>query len=80
MGRLILPGGNMAAKQDNDTDMDDDADILDGSDDIEQFLNAMEELDKEQINSMTARRRIEELLEERKLREQIQDYTDWDDL
>lgn len=70
----------MAAKQDNDTDMDDDADILDGSDDIEQFLNAMEELDKEQINSMTARRRIEELLEERKLREQIQDYTDWDDL
>jgi len=69
----------MAAKQ-NNNDMDDDADILDGNEDIEEFLNAMEELDREQIGSMTARRRIEELLEERKLRELIQDYADWDDI
>lgn len=70
----------MKANQDADDNMDDVTGEMDDSDDIEEFLEAMEELDKEQINNMTARRRIEELLEERRLREQIGDYSDWDDI
>lgn len=61
----------MAARQ-HDDDMDDEKDI-DG------LLNSIESSNnKELLNDLTARRRIEDLLEERKLRQQIEDYDDLD--
>lgn len=70
----------MAAKQETDEDLEDiTEDIIEGDDDIEVFLKTMEKRDLgDVISNMTARRRIEELLEERRLRDQIEDYTDWE--
>lgn len=70
----------MAAKQDTDEDMDDiTEEVIEGDDDIEDFLKTMEKRNmSEVISNMTARRRIEELLEERRLRDQIEDYRDLD--
>jgi ElaB/YqjD/DUF883 family membrane-anchored ribosome-binding protein len=70
----------MAAKQDTDEEMDDITDeVIEGDDDIEDFLKTMEKRNmSEVISNMTARRRIEELLEERRLRDQIEDYRDLD--
>ena len=70
----------MAAKQETDEDLEDiTEDIIEGDDDIEVFLKTMEKRDLgDVISNMTARRRIEELLEERRLRDQIEDYRDWE--
>jgi len=70
----------MAVKQGTDEDIDDVMDeLIEEEDDIEGFLKSMEQRDAGQIiSNMTARRRIEELLEERRLRDQIEDYRDWD--
>jgi hypothetical protein len=78
---LTLEGGNMAANQDSDDDLEDITDDMDEGDNIEDLLETMEVVNKAKvISNLTARRRIEELLEERRLREQIEDYTDrdWD--
>ncbi len=78
---LTLEGGNMAANQDSDDDLEDITDDMDEGDNIEDLLETMEVVNKDKvISNLTARRRIEDLLEERRLREQIEDYTDrdWD--
>lgn len=69
----------MAAKQEHDDDIDDITEEIEDNDDIDSLLASLETSGTGQSsNNWTARRRIEELLEERKLREQIGDYTDWD--
>lgn len=71
----------MAGKQDSDDELEDITDEIDESDNIETFLETMGVVSKGKvISNLTARRRIEELLEERRLREQIEDFTDreWD--
>ena len=70
----------MAANQDNDDDMEDVTAEMEGNDDIDGLLESLEISDRgDTVSNMTARRRIEELLEERRLREQIDDYRDWMD-
>jgi hypothetical protein len=65
----------MAARQ-HDDDMDDD---MDDGKDIDGLLNSIESnINKDLLKDLTARKRIEDLLEERKLRQQIVDYEDWD--
>jgi hypothetical protein len=69
----------MAAKQNLDDDMDDITEEIEDNDNIEGLLASLEGSGTGQSsNNWTARRKIEELLEERKLREQIGDFTDWD--
>jgi ElaB/YqjD/DUF883 family membrane-anchored ribosome-binding protein len=70
----------MAAKQDTDEEIDDITDeVIEGDDDIEDILKTIEKRNmNDVISNMTARRRIEELLEERRLRDQIEDYRDLD--
>ena len=71
----------MAANQDSDDDMEDITDDMEEGDNIEDLLKTMEVVNKAKvISNLTARRRIEDLLEERRLREQIEDFTDrdWD--
>ena len=69
----------MAAKQENDEDIDDITDDMEDGDDIDSLLANIETAGLDQVSSsLTARRRIEELLEERRLREQIGDYMDLD--
>jgi len=78
---LTHEGGNMAANQDSDDDLEDITDDMEEGDNIEDLLETMEVVNKAKvISNLTARRRIEDLLEERRLREQIEDYTDrdWD--
>lgn len=71
----------MPANQDSDDDLEDITDDMEEGDTIEEFLDTMETASKAKVvSNLTARRRIEELLEERRLREQIEDYIDrdWD--
>jgi hypothetical protein len=70
----------MAAKQDHDDeDMDDITDDIDDGNDIDSLLESIETgRNNEVTSSLTARRRIEDLLEERRLKQQIEDYNDWD--
>ena len=66
----------MAAKQDNDDDVDA---ISDDMNDIDSLLESLEAAGKGQVDTnLNARRRIEELLEERMLREQIRNYMEVD--
>ena len=66
----------MAAKQDNDDDIDA---ISDDMNDIDSLLESLEAAGKGQVDTnLNARRRIEELLEERMLREQIGNYMEVD--
>ena len=59
-------------KQSNDTDLD-EVDLMDDSPEIDQFLDKMEEKDTEVKSEQTARRKIEDLQEEKRLRQQIDD-------
>lgn len=69
----------MPANQDSDDDLEDITDDMEEGDNLEDILETMEVVNKAKITSnLTARRRIEELLEERRLREQIEDYADRD--
>ena len=66
----------MAAKQDNDDDIDA---ISDDMNDIDSLLESLETAGKGQVDTnLNARRRIEELLEERMLREQTRNYREVD--
>ena len=78
---ITLEGGNMAANQDSDDDMEDITDEMEEGGNIENLLKTMNVVNKAKvISNLTARRRIEDLLEERRLHEQIEDFTDrdWD--
>jgi hypothetical protein len=69
----------MAAKQDSDDEMDDITEDIGEGDGIDDLLVPVDAHGNgETIRNITARRRIEELLEERRLREQIEDYRDWE--
>lgn len=69
----------MPANQDSDDDMEDITDDMEDGDNLEDILETMEVVNKAKVASnLTARRRIEELLEERRLREQIEDFSDRD--
>lgn len=71
----------MAANQDSDDDLEEITDDMDEGDSIEDLLETIEVVHKaEIISNLTARRKIEDLLEERRLREQIEDFSDrdWD--
>lgn len=59
-------------KQSDDTDMD-EVEALDEDIELDSFLDDMEIEDKKQLLEQSARRRIEDLQEERRLREQLND-------
>ncbi|NNE37658.1 MAG: hypothetical protein HKN08_05075 [Gammaproteobacteria bacterium] len=76
---LTLKGGYMAARQDNDDDMDDIRDDIEDGNDIESLMKSIESSgNNDVLINLTARRKIEDLLEEKKLKQQIEDYNDWD--
>lgn len=70
----------MPANQDSDDDLEDITDDMEEGEALEDILETIEVTKAKVASNLTARRRIEELLEERRLREQIEDYTDrdWD--
>lgn len=70
----------MATRHDHDDDdMDDISDDEDDGNDIDSLLNSIDtSRNAAVLSSLTARRRIEDLQEERRLRQQIEDYNDWD--
>lgn len=59
-------------KQSDEIDMD-DIEALDEEVELETFLDVMEDKDKKKLIEQSARRRIEDLHEERRLREQLND-------
>ena len=68
----------MAAKQEDD-DIDEITDLGEDGDEINSLLESFETVGNNEVDlNLTARRKIEDLLEERRLREQIGDYMDLD--
>ena len=59
-------------KQSDDVDMD-EVEALDEDVELDSFLDEMELEDKKKMMEQSARRRIEDLHEERRLREQLND-------
>jgi len=59
-------------KQSDEIDME-DIEALDDEVELDSFLDDMENEDKKQLIEQSARRRIEDLHEERRLREQLND-------
>jgi hypothetical protein len=55
-----------------------DIEALDSEVALEPFLDAMEKQNKARPVSQSSRTRIEDLLEERQLRKQIDDFPDWE--
>ena len=63
----------------DDDDVDDEIDSLDDDVELESFLDVMEQKDESRDTELTARRQIEDLLEERRLRQLLDDYPDFDE-
>ena len=68
----------MPANQDSDDDLEDITDDMEEGEALEDILETIEVVKGKVASNLTARRRIEELLEERRLREQIEDFSDRD--
>ena len=62
----------------NDDLTDTNLDIETSDLELDSFTDAIETEDVVQISQYTARRRIEELKEEQRLRRNIESYDDWD--
>lgn len=60
------------------TDSESDLDIESSDLELDSFTDVIEAEDVVQMSRYTARRRIEELKEERRLRKDIESYDDWD--
>ncbi|MCK5499139.1 MAG: hypothetical protein KAI77_08055 [Gammaproteobacteria bacterium] len=69
---------NSQRLNDDLTDSDTDLDIETSDLELDSFTDAIEAEDVVQISQYTARRRIEELKEEQRLRRNIESYDDWD--
>ncbi|MCK5431723.1 MAG: hypothetical protein KAJ03_03215 [Gammaproteobacteria bacterium] len=69
---------NSQRLNDDLTDTDADLDIETSDLELDSFTDAIETEDVVQISQYTARRRIEELKEEQRLRKNIESYDDWD--
>ncbi len=69
---------NSQRLNDDLTDSDTDLDIETSDLELDSFTDAIETEDVVQISQYTARRRIEELKEEQRLRKNIESYDDWD--
>jgi hypothetical protein len=59
-------------------DSESDLDIENSDLELDSFTDVMEVEDVVQMSRYTARRRIEELKEEQRLRKNIESYDDWD--
>ena len=70
----------MSSQRLNDdlTDTDTDLDIESSDLELDSFTDVIEAEDVVQMSRYTARRRIEELKEEQRLRKNIESYDDWD--
>ena len=71
---------NSQRLNDDLTDSDTDLDIETSDLELDSFTDAIETEDVVQISQYTARRRIEELKEEQRLRKNIESYDDWDQI
>ena len=60
------------------TDSESDFDIESSDLELDSFTDVIEAEDVVQMSRYTARRRIEELKEEQRLRKDIESYDDWD--
>lgn len=60
------------------TDSESDLDIESSDLELDSFTDVIEAEDVVQMSRYTARRRIEELKEEQRLRKDIESYDDWD--
>ncbi|MFT5425745.1 MAG: hypothetical protein ACI9ZT_000678 [Gammaproteobacteria bacterium] len=63
---------------DSESDLESDLDIENSGLELDSFTDVMEVEDVVQMSQYTARRRIEELKEEQRLRKNIESYDDWD--
>ncbi len=69
---------NSQRLNDDLTDTDADLDIETSDLELDSFTDVIEAEDVVQMSQYTARRRIEELKEEQRLRKNIESYDDWD--
>lgn len=69
---------NSQRLNDDLTDTDADLDIETSDLELDSFTDVIETEDVVQMSQYTARRRIEELKEEQRLRKNIESYDDWD--
>ena len=69
---------NSQRLNDDLTDTDADLDIESSDLELDSFTDVIEAEDVVQMSRYTARRRIEELKEEQRLRRNIESYDDWD--
>lgn len=69
---------NSQSLNDDLTDTDADLDIETSDLELDSFTDVIEAEDVVQMSQYTARRRIEELKEEQRLRKNIESYDDWD--
>ncbi len=69
---------NSQRLNDDLTDSDTDLDIETSDLELDSFTDVIEAEDVVQMSQYTARRRIEELKEEQRLRRNIESYDDWD--
>ncbi len=69
---------NSQRLNDNLSESDTDLDIETSDLELDSFTDVIEVEDVVQMSQYTARRRIEELKEEQRLRRNIESYDDWD--
>jgi hypothetical protein len=69
---------NSQRLNDNLSESDTDLDIETSDLELDSFTDVIEIKDVVQMSQYTARRRIEELKEEQRLRRNIESYDDWD--
>ena len=70
---VSIVGGKMSTEKQSDEIEMDDVEALDEEVELDSFLDDMEIEDKKKLMEQSARRRIEDLHEERRLREQLND-------
>ncbi len=71
---IVLPclGGYMGTNQKDDNDYDDDIEAIE--DDLDPFLNVMENQDKKRGKANLSRQKIEALQEKQRLKKLLEDY------
>ena len=69
----------MARQQADDEELDNDLDGLENDSELDSFLETMTTQDEEQKATITARKKIEDLLEEKRLRSLLDDYYEDDE-
>ncbi len=69
----------MTVKNDSDEDLDDiDDDGTDNDIDVDDYMEKLSRKESAQAKQQVARRRIEEIREEQRLKREMEDFMDWE--